>query len=314
MRSFSSSSTFLSSPAGCPGSPCDTNRLPSPPGVSPPSRHPPGDEPDVTYRELTCPRISPERPVRCELARVPARAYPEEPGTLGGDLGGSKGRPSALQFPTNSGRLRWPGKPADARRRGDPPLPSEPVHQSVAAGAPYRKSEKTFPGASTWLSVVGTSRKVVSLFGSGARTGRRQARSRQSGFRAGFRGPTGLDFGPRKWRQDAMTTDYVQLSDLEKLKLLKEHSFQAHFASLSTQCWCMHCEKQFDGYSVRVWKGGGQLWLECGTPECDGSPIDWSPYPWWNGRHPATRAARKLERLQRAKGDSLGSEPGGFAA
>lgn len=184
MRSFSSSSTFLSSPAGCPGSPCDTNRLPSPPGVSPPSRHPPGDEPDVTYRELTCPRISPERPVRCELARVPARAYPEEPGTLGGDLGGSKGRPSALQFPTNSGRLRWPGKPADARRRGDPPLPSEPVHQSVAAGAPYRKSEKTFPGASTWLSVVGTSRKVVSLFGSGARTGRRQARSRQSGFRA----------------------------------------------------------------------------------------------------------------------------------
>lgn len=113
---------------------------------------------------------------------------------------------------------------------------------------------------------------------------------------------------------DAMITHYVQLSDTDKLALLNEHSIQAPFASLATRCWCMHCEKEFDGHSVRVWKGGGHLWLECGTPGCDGSPIDWAPYPWWNARHPATRAARKREREQKAAATRRDSGTSSFAA
>jgi hypothetical protein len=85
-------------------------------------------------------------------------------------------------------------------------------------------------------------------------------------------------------------SEYVELSDAEKLQLLQEHSFQAPFPTLGQKNWCLHCEKEFDGYSARVWKGGdGSLWLECGTPGCDGSPIDWAPYPWWDPDHPLTR-------------------------
>ncbi len=86
---------------------------------------------------------------------------------------------------------------------------------------------------------------------------------------------------------------FVQLSDEEKLALLQEHSFQAPFATLATKNWCLHCEREFDGASVRVWQSAdGSLWLECGTPECSGSPIDWAPYPWWDPDHPLTK---KLE-------------------
>ena len=92
---------------------------------------------------------------------------------------------------------------------------------------------------------------------------------------------------------------YVKLTDEAKLKLIQEHSFQATFESLDQKNWCLHCEKEFDGHSVRVWKGAsGQHWLECGNPGCDGSPIDWAPYPWWDNKHPLTIAARK-----RALGD-----------
>lgn len=84
--------------------------------------------------------------------------------------------------------------------------------------------------------------------------------------------------------------EYVQLSDREKLALLKAHDFGAPFPTLDTRNWCLHCEKEFDGYSVRVWRGGdGNLWLECGTPGCAGSPIDWAPYPWWDKEHPLTK-------------------------
>ena len=59
----------------------------------------------------------------------------------------------------------------------------------------------------------------------------------------------------------------------------------------------MHCEKKFNGHAVRVWQSkDGSLWLECGTPDCDGSPIDWAPYPWWDPKHPATKAYLKAEK------------------
>ncbi len=85
-------------------------------------------------------------------------------------------------------------------------------------------------------------------------------------------------------------TDYVTLSDAEKLDLLNEHSIAGAWPSLDHTMWCLHCEKEFNGHSVRVYRENGEYWLECGTPECDGSPIDWAPYPWWDDEHPLTKA------------------------
>ena len=83
---------------------------------------------------------------------------------------------------------------------------------------------------------------------------------------------------------------YVTLTDADKLTLLQAHSFQAPWPSLDHKNWCLHCEQEFDGHSVRVWQShSGDFWLECGTPGCNGSPIDWAPYPWWDGNHPVTQ-------------------------
>ena len=91
-------------------------------------------------------------------------------------------------------------------------------------------------------------------------------------------------------------SEFVQLSDVEKLEILQDHSFQAPFPTLSHKNWCLHCEREFDGHSVRVWKDGqGECWVECGTPGCDGSPIDWAPYPWWDPEHPLTKKCRQQE-------------------
>lgn len=90
-------------------------------------------------------------------------------------------------------------------------------------------------------------------------------------------------------------SESIELPFNKKLNLLREHCFDdGEWESLDTEKWCLHCRKKFNGHSVRVWKGtDGQLWLECGTPECDGSPIDWAPYPWWDDQHPETQAWQK---------------------
>ena len=86
------------------------------------------------------------------------------------------------------------------------------------------------------------------------------------------------------------TTNYVTLSDADKLQLLRQHTLDGEWPDLNHKLWCLHCEKQFDGHSVRVWESApGRYWLECGTPGCDGCPIDWAPYPWWDANHPLTR-------------------------
>jgi hypothetical protein len=134
------------------------------------------------------------------------------------------------------------------------------------------------------------------------------------GFAAAFTEVLGWMKGPGAREVSPMKTQYVRLSDEQKLALLQAHSFQVGFESLESRCWCLHCEKEFDGHSVRVWKGGGQLWLECGTPDCDGSPIDWFPYPWWDKKHPATKAHRKRERSQRQGERTSGPGSAAFAA
>ena len=95
-------------------------------------------------------------------------------------------------------------------------------------------------------------------------------------------------------------TDYVELPYNKKLNLLRDHSMGCDWPNLDQEHWCLHCRKKFNGHSVRVWRSkDNRLWLECGTPDCDGSPIDWAPVPWWDPRHPAMK-----EYLKKAKAES----------
>ncbi len=90
---------------------------------------------------------------------------------------------------------------------------------------------------------------------------------------------------------------YVQISVAKKLKLLNEHCLGTEWKSLDQKKWCLHCGRDFTGHSVRVYKDEDPgLWLECGTPECDGSPIDWADYPWWAENHPATKGRKSARR------------------
>jgi hypothetical protein len=74
---------------------------------------------------------------------------------------------------------------------------------------------------------------------------------------------------------------------------------------LDQEHWCLHCGKQFSGHSVRVWQDDdGSLWLECGTADCGGSPIDWAPVPWWDPKNPANKSRKKSKR--KGKPDSSG--------
>ena len=88
--------------------------------------------------------------------------------------------------------------------------------------------------------------------------------------------------------------EYVSLPFNKKLNLLREHSLECDWPDLDQEHWCLHCGKKFSGHSARVWKSeDGALWLECGTPKCTGSPIDWAPFPWWDPKHPDTKKARR---------------------
>jgi len=79
--------------------------------------------------------------------------------------------------------------------------------------------------------------------------------------------------------------NYLELPHNKKLALLREHSLGCEWPDLDHSVWCLHCGKSFTGQSARVYEQGGQMWLECGTKDCDGSPIDWAPYPWWDDNY-----------------------------
>ena len=93
-------------------------------------------------------------------------------------------------------------------------------------------------------------------------------------------------------------SQYVTLPYNKKLNLLRAHCFGgAEWTDLDQVKWCLHCGQDFTGHAARVWQDGkGALWLECGTPDCSGSPIDWADYPWWDEKHPATKAQIKKRR------------------
>ena len=102
---------------------------------------------------------------------------------------------------------------------------------------------------------------------------------------------------------------YLTLPFNKKLNLLREHCFDdGEWTDLDHEKWCLHCGKKFSGHSVRVWQDDqGSLWLECGTPDCDCSPIDWAEFPWWDENHPMTREflkrPKKPKRSRRKKHD-----------
>src|SRR3954465_3366825 len=94
-------------------------------------------------------------------------------------------------------------------------------------------------------------------------------------------------------------TKYVSLPHNKKLNLLRDHGMGCDWPDLDQEQWCLHCNQKFNGHSARVWQDStGAFWLECGTPGCDGSPIDWAPYPWWDPKHPATKAYLKKAKSQ----------------
>ena len=105
-------------------------------------------------------------------------------------------------------------------------------------------------------------------------------------------------------------TNYITLPPNKKLNLLGDHSLGCDWPDLDQEQWCLHCRKKFNGHSVRVWRSeDNRLWLECGTPECDGSPIDWAPYPWWNPKHRETKAyLRKARANAKSRSKPKGSQ------
>ena len=97
-------------------------------------------------------------------------------------------------------------------------------------------------------------------------------------------------------------TQYVEIPFNKKLNLLRDHDLSGGWPSLDHIKWCLHCRQSFTGHSVRVWKDTqGGPWLECGTPHCDGSPIDWADYPWWDEKHPATREYLRQQRATKRR-------------
>ena len=104
-------------------------------------------------------------------------------------------------------------------------------------------------------------------------------------------------------------TNYVSLPYNKKLNLLRAHGIGCDWPNLEQEQWCLHCSQKFDGHSVRVWQDArGELWLECGTPGCDGSPIDWAPYPWWDETHPETKKFLKATRRRSRRGKKNSGE------
>ncbi len=95
---------------------------------------------------------------------------------------------------------------------------------------------------------------------------------------------------------------YVSLPFNKKLNLLRAHSAGCDWPDLDQEQWCLHCSKKFTGHSARVWQDdAGSLWLECGTPGCDGSPIDWAPFPWWDAKRSKKKSTKKQKPTRRGR-------------
>lgn len=88
-----------------------------------------------------------------------------------------------------------------------------------------------------------------------------------------------------------MEFTYITVPDCTKLELLRNYALSVEWPDLDQENWCLRCEQAFSGRSVKLLRSRtGEILLECGTPGCDGSPIEWAPHPWWDESHPTTLA------------------------
>lgn len=80
----------------------------------------------------------------------------------------------------------------------------------------------------------------------------------------------------------------TDLSDAQRLEILNHHVITKgnDWKSLDDKKWCLHCDAEFSGRSVRIYENPefpDGYEVECGTEGCDGSPLDWAGAPWWRG-------------------------------
>jgi hypothetical protein len=102
---------------------------------------------------------------------------------------------------------------------------------------------------------------------------------------------------------------YVSLPYNKKLNLLREHCAGCDWPDLDQEQWCLHCSKKFTGHAARVWQDtAGALWLECGTPGCDGSPIDWAPFPWWDPDYSENKQNKNQKKAKRRRPKKSGED------
>lgn len=82
----------------------------------------------------------------------------------------------------------------------------------------------------------------------------------------------------------------TDLSDVQRLEILNENAVLegSEWKSVDSKKFCHHCDKEFSGRDVRIFKNSefpGGHEVQCGTEGCDGSPLDWSEKPWWRGEN-----------------------------
>jgi hypothetical protein len=76
----------------------------------------------------------------------------------------------------------------------------------------------------------------------------------------------------------------TDLTEAERLSTLKRHI--PDVKSLDDELLCLHCDQMFKLRDARIYadpefsKVGGRA-VECATPGCDGSPLEFAKRPWW---------------------------------
>jgi len=97
---------------------------------------------------------------------------------------------------------------------------------------------------------------------------------------------------------------YEWVTEEQKLKLLQEQDIMGvEWTNLEQKAWCLHCNRQFAGKDARVYRHRGDFLLECGTPNCDGSPLDWAAEPWWRPSAARQQVPPELGDLQGRGGE-----------
>jgi len=71
----------------------------------------------------------------------------------------------------------------------------------------------------------------------------------------------------------------------------REAGWRVSADSPETEIWCLHCGRSFRVKDVRKVCYGRDGWFAECPNECDGSPMDWARFPWWDPDVPDPRFA-----------------------